>query len=89
MTSPIYQIIGSILRIYFNNIDNYPPVLLPFLGVGTGKSVKRINKGKFVERIVKQYGFAFGSDQSITTIRSAVLAAFPNHIADFERGYNL
>jgi hypothetical protein len=80
---------GCQLRIYFNNIDNCPSALLPFLGVGTGKSVKRINKGRFVERIVKQYGFAFGSDQSIPTIRSAVAAAFPNNTADFERGYNL
>lgn len=80
---------GCQLRIYINNIDNCPSVLLPYLGVGTGKSVKRINKGKFVERIVKEYGFSFGFDQSILNIRNAVETAFPNNINEFEQGYNL
>lgn len=80
---------GCQLRIYFNNIDNCPPILLPFLGVGVGKSVKRINKGRFVERIVKNYGFAFGENQSTASIRSALLNRHPAHIIDFDRGYNL
>jgi hypothetical protein len=80
---------GCQLRIYFNNIDNCPQILIPYLGVGVGKSVKRINKGRFVERIVKNYGFAFGENQSITAIRTAVLARHPAHILDFDKGYNL
>jgi len=80
---------GCQFRIYFNNIDNCPSVLLPYLGVGTGKYIKRINKGRFVERIVKNYGFVFGHDQSILAIRNAVVVAFPNNGLDFERGYNL
>lgn len=80
---------GCQLRIYFNNIDNCPGILRTYLGVGTGKYVKRINKGQFVERIVKYYGFAFGDNQSIVAIRAAVMRVFPNNIADFERGYNL
>ncbi len=80
---------GCQLRIYFNNIDNCPSVLTPFLGVGTGKYVKRINKGRFVERIVKYYGFSFGQDQSVTSIRTAVTAVFPRNINKFDAGYNL
>lgn len=80
---------GCQLRVYFNNIDNCPPILLPYLGVGVGKSVKRINKGKFVERMVKIYGFAFGESQSATAIRAAVLTRHPAHIIDFDRGYRL
>ena len=80
---------GCQLRIYFNNIDNCPQILLPYLGVGTGKSVKRINKGRFVERIVRNYGFAFGENQSASAIRNAVLARHPAHIIDFDKGYNL
>lgn len=80
---------GCQLRIYFNNVDNCPQVLLPFLGVGTGKYVKRINKGKFVERIVKNYGFAFGENQSVATIRNAVLVMHPAKIIDFDKGYHL
>jgi hypothetical protein len=80
---------GCQLRIYFNNINNCPEILLPYLGVGTGKYVRRINKGRFVERIVKDYGFAFGHNQSETSIRSAVLKAFPVYITAFDRGYCL
>jgi hypothetical protein len=80
---------GCQLRIYFNNIFNCPQILMPFLGVGVGKYVKRINKGKFVERIVKKYGFAFGENQIATTIRNSVLTIHPANIIDFDRGYHL
>jgi hypothetical protein len=80
---------GCQLRIYFNNVDNCPPILAPYLGVGTGKFVKRINKGRFVESVVKNYGFAFGTAQSEVAIRAAVGLAFPRNINDFEAGYRL
>ncbi|MDR1397542.1 MAG: hypothetical protein LBJ14_07405 [Desulfarculales bacterium] len=80
---------GCQLRIYLNNIYNCPPILTPLLGIGTGKFVKRINKGRFVERVVKDYGFAFGQDQSEDAIRSAVNSAFPRNVRDFEVGYKL
>ena len=65
---------GCQLRIYFNNIDNCPDVLIPFLGVGTHSYIKRINKGKFVEKITKNYGFSFGEHQDASEIRNAVLS---------------
>jgi hypothetical protein len=80
---------GCQLRIYFNNINNCPAVLSPFLGVGTGSFVKRINKGKFVERIVKNYGFSFGQAQSPIAIRNAVYSAFPYNKNNFDTGFNL
>jgi hypothetical protein len=80
---------GCQLRIYFNNVDNCPPFLTPYLGVGTGKFVKRINKGRFVERIVKNYGFSFGATQSEAAIRAAVGSAFPRNMSDFEAGHRL
>lgn len=80
---------GCQLRIYFNNIDNCPSVLLPFLGVGTGSYVKRINKGKFVEKIVKNYGFSFGNYQDVNAITAEVQKRHPNNIDKFYEGYNL
>jgi hypothetical protein len=80
---------GCQLRIYFNNIKNCPELLKPHLGVGTGNYVKRINKGKFVERIVKEYGFSFGETQSIQTIKTAVKATHPLKYFKFEEGFDL
>jgi len=79
---------GCQLRIYFMNIDNCPPLLRQYLGKGTGRYVRRINKGKFVEKIVKHYGFSFGDRQNIASIRAAVHEKHPEYIADFESGYN-
>lgn len=80
---------GCQLRIYFNNINNCPDVLTPFLGVGTGSYVNRINKGKFVEKIAKYYGFAFGEHQDINAIRAIVSKKHPLYIDKFEEGFNL
>lgn len=77
------------LRIYFNNINNCPAVLLPFLGEGNASYVRRINKGKFVEKIVRGYGFRFGEYQNVTAIRAIVSRLHPANLADFDRGYNL
>lgn len=77
------------LRIYFNNINNCPAALSPFLGKGNASYVKRINKGKFVEKIVKNYGFQFGEYQDVSAIRAIVARLHPANIADFDRGYNL
>jgi hypothetical protein len=80
---------GCQLRIYFNNIDNCPAILRQYLGEGTGNYIKRINKGKFVERAVQYYGFSFGDRQSIAAIRAAVQEKYPEYMDDFEAGYNL
>ena len=80
---------GCQLRIYFNNFNNCPDVLKPFLGVGNGTYINRINKSKFVEKIVRDYGFSFGEYQDVSAIREAVLRHFPHLINEFEAGYEL
>lgn len=80
---------GCQLRIYFNNVRNCPAVLAPHLKAGTGKYIRRINRGKFIEKIVKNYGFRFGEYQNVADIRGEVLRHHPANIADFDRGYNL
>ena len=80
---------GCQLRIYFNNIRHCPDVLTPFLGVGNGAYVKRINKGKFVEKLVRYYGFSFGDRQNVAAIHDAVRRHHPRFMNEFERGFSL
>lgn len=77
---------GYQFRIYFNNIDNCPVVLVPFLGEGNAAYIKRINKSKFVEKIIENYGFSFGETQNVDLIRTAVLNRHPRYIDQFETG---
>lgn len=80
---------GCQLRIYFLNTRNCPLVLQPHLKAGVGKFMKRINRGLFIEKIVKHYGFSFGEYQNVTAIRTAVSRLHPANVIDFDRGYNL
>ena len=80
---------GCQLRIYFLNTRNCPIILLPHLKAGLGNYVNRINRGKFIERIVKNYGFCFGEHQNAATIRAIVARLHPTNVVDFDRGYNL
>ena len=80
---------GCQLRIYFSNVRNCPAVLAPHLKAGVGSYVKRINRGKFIERIVKRYGFCFGKHQNVAAIRATVARLHPENVVDFDRGYNL
>ena len=48
-----------------------------------------INKGKFVEKIVKHYGFSFGNYQDVNAIIAEVEKKHPNKIDKFYEGYNL
>lgn len=80
---------GIQFRIYFNNINNCPSVLLPYLGEGNTGYVKRINKGKFIEKIIEKYGFKFGHYQDAKTIRDNIIKYHPLNINDFDRGYKM
>lgn len=80
---------GCQLRIYFLNTRNCPLVLQPHLKTGVGKFTKRINRGLFIEKIVKHYGFSFGEHQNVTAIRNTVSRLHPANVIDFDRGYNL
>lgn len=78
---------GCQFRIYFNNIENYPPVLGDKFGQGTGAYVARINKGAFIEKIILKYGFQFGHIQNPDLIHQKVIYYFPQYDEAFRRGY--
>lgn len=80
---------GCQFRIYFNNIENCPKVLLPYIGEGNSSYCKRINKGRFIEKIIEYYGFKFGYYQNDTEIRRLVGTRHPYYIDNFDDGYNL
>ena len=80
---------GCQFRIYFNNIRNCPAVLLPYIGEGNLAYCKRINKGRFIEKIVEHYGFQFGHYQDAMQIRRRVHDRYPEYIDRFDYGYNL
>ena len=78
------------LRIMLNSTKNCPRFLASEISAGGGSlSAGCISRGKFVERIVKEYGFRFTVDtQDVSAIRQCVQARYPQHVLDFERGYN-
>ena len=80
---------GCQFRIYFNNIRNCPAVLIPYIGEGNTAYCKRINKGRFIEKIVECYGFQFGHYQDIAKIREKVQISHPKYIDRFDYGLSL
>jgi len=98
-SGPYYQISDSItpsglpgkfgaqFRINLLDITNAPLSIQPHLKVGlSSQIVSRINKSLFVEELVLNHGFTFGSTQNITLIMSRIPVTF---MSDFTRGYNL
>jgi hypothetical protein len=82
---------GVQYRIYFRQAPNSLPILVDNCGRGPASYPWRINKSRFVEKIVENYGFKFGHGvvQNPTIIRGIVNNQYNQHIADFDRGYNL
>ena len=78
------------LRIMLNTARNCPAFLASEITAGGGNySAGCISRGKFVERIVGQFGFKFSVDhQDVNRIRSCVQARYPMYVVDFDRGYN-
>lgn len=79
--------ISTQFRINFANLSNCPQILKANMGVGNGRCVGRINRSRFVLRLVQHYGFRFGHIQNIAVIRK--IAQESGFINDFERGYSL
>lgn len=78
---------GLQFRINFLNVNNAPKPIIPYLKEGKGASiVNRINKSRFVENLVLNHGFTFGTTQNVTAIRSLVP---PTYLSDFNLGYSL
>lgn len=81
---------GCQFRINICNLDSCPMILANNIGAGRGRNISgRINKGAFVEKLVVNYAFKFGSLQDPLAIRSAVLYFHPSNIADFDKGFSL
>lgn len=77
---------GSEGRIHcYKEIDNFPIALKNAFTSGVGNIIHRINCNEFIEYIVKNHNFTFGSNQNITLIRSTIPTDYTN---DFENGLN-
>lgn len=74
-------------RINFGNLRNCPAVLEQNMGKGNSACIGRINKSKFVIKIVQEYGFRFGEYQDVNVIRS--IAKERGFLEAFERGYSM
>jgi hypothetical protein len=78
---------GSEGRIHcYQNIDNFPPYFSCAFSAGTGNIKYRINCNKYIEYIVTNYGFQYGDQQDLTSIRQSIPAQY---ITDFNRGITL
>lgn len=72
------------LRIYLKSTRNAPEVIRNSIVKGN-----RINRGLFIELLLKEFGFSVGQNQNSKSIRQKVASKFPNYINDFDRGYHL
>ena len=77
---------GVQYRINLSNINNAPLVLMPYLKVGRAGIVARINKSRFVENLIENFGFKFGSTQNLSNIQSKIPSQYLN---DYNHGFNL
>lgn len=55
---------------------------------GRGSVLYRINCNEFIQELIDNYGFSYGTIQSPASIRAIVLANYPALVVDFDRGYN-
>lgn len=79
--------IGAQFRINFANIRNCPEMLRSNMGRGNGGCVARINRSRFVLKLVEHYGFSFGKYQDVNRIRA--IADANGYLKEFDKGYNL
>ena len=79
------------LRIIMKNTANCPDFLAGEITAGGGTNTPGcISRGRFVERIVGEYGFRFTVDrQDVCIIRNNVQREFPTLISYFDQGYNI
>lgn len=48
-----------------------------------------ISRGKFIERIINEYGFEFFNAPNPSVIRNIVQRRHPDYLMDFDEGYNI
>ena len=77
-------------RIILNYNGNCPPKSESELSTGGGDFYMNcISRGKFIEKIINEYGFEFFKTPDINRIRTIILKKFPQYISDFESGLNV
>ena len=77
-------------RIILNYNGNCPQELEEVLTSGGGPFNKNcISRGKFIERIINEYGFEFFNAPDPNVIRSIVQRKHPGYLIDFEEGYSI
>ena len=77
-------------RIILNYNGNCPQVLKEALTVGGGSFKNNcISRGRFVEKIINEYGFRFFDAPDEVLIRQNVESRHPEYIDAFDEGYNI
>lgn len=76
-------------RIILNYNGNCPEVILNVLSDGAGGYNNCISRGKFIERIVNEYGFEFFQSVNVYVVRDIVMRKHPEWVKEFEYGYGL
>lgn len=77
-------------RIILNYNGNCPQALEDALTSGGGPYYKNcISRGRFIERIINEYGFEFFNEPNPGIIRSLVQRRHPYYLQDFDEGYNI
>lgn len=74
-------------RIILNYTQNCPEPLKDVLSIGGGSN-ECISRGRFIEKIINEYGFRFLEPIDKDLIRSNVEAKHPECLGYFDRGYN-
>lgn len=77
-------------RIILNYNGNCPVALENALTSGGGSFYRNcISRGRFIERIINEYGFEFFNAPNQIVIRNKVDKKHPDFIEDFNAGYNI
>lgn len=76
-------------RIILNYNGNCPDAIWDALTDGAGGIDNCISRGRFVERIINEYGFEFFNAPNARYIRNIVAANHPMFIDDFDDGYDI
>lgn len=77
-------------RIILNYNGDCPQALEDALTSGGGPFYKNcISRGRFVERIINEYGFEFFNAPNPSIIRNIVQRRHPSYLFAFDEGYNI
>lgn len=79
------------LRIMLKNRKNCPAYLEREITAGGGNNTPGcISRGRFVERLVGEFGFRFSTDcQDVNQIRDNIQRKLPGYLSKFDDGYNI